>query len=321
MNMKRILRVAIVVSLVLPFSAQAAGRGPAGVAIAADDVPAADRAQLAAWIAAYRKTNPGAFAAVAGVNGCKPAGYTQARYPEPECSRELRALGAGVLPALIEALAFAVPPGHAQNAKEKKAFALGLTFAAGLAQNPKAAPVLRAIATKGNDADVRREAGLGLGRIAAIGAAGNGELRWLLDHAKAGDPVELDALAGLGESMTVAGAERLAQALQAKPAAAKATVVATALASLASSWAWQARARKDAAAAGVGLQVRTIAARSAVQALAGQTGEAREKLFDVVAMAKLAETAHLLNDARGSADAQLRADLDAFQRRYALTTR
>lgn len=296
----------------------AAGRGLAGFGVEARHIEPAARARTAAWLAAYRVSNPGAFAAVAAVSGCKPETYHLLRKPAPNCASELRALGAGVVPALVEALAFQVPAGRAWTPEERKAWAFGLLLATGAARDARATPVLVAVLEKGAEDPVLQQAAAeALGRI-----GGDAELAVLLRHARAGALRELPALAGLGTCARVEAARHLARALAAKPAEATAETIALALASVASDWAWQARARQDsgqaAAVAARGLEIRSVALLAAAQALPQWNGVVRDRLIDVLSMAAHPDTAKVVAQLKGRGDTELNAALDAFGRRAAL---
>ncbi|MSP93001.1 MAG: hypothetical protein EXR79_14575 [Myxococcales bacterium] len=298
----------------------APGPDAAGFGVQARHVEPIARARMVAWIDAYRTTNPGAFAAVAAVTGCRPETYLQLRKPGPNCASELRALGPGVVPALVDALAFHVPPDRVWSAPERKAWAFGLLLATGTARDGRATPVLAAVLERGaDDAALQQAAAEALGRI-----GGDTELELLLRHARAGAKLEAAALAGLGTCARVEAVRHLARALDAKPSTATAETIAVALGSVASDWAWQARARAEPApaahglAVARGLEVRSVALLAAAKALPQWTGAVRDRLIDVLAMAAHPDTGKVVVQLKGRGDPELNAALDAFLRRSAL---
>lgn len=305
-----------------------------GAAIDPGRLPEASRKALQKQIQDYRKTHSVAFDAVAGVRGCSEAGYRDARVAKPLCGRELRALGRDVLLPLIEALAFQAPvpgagkpgpysvpargvPSTAVQLAEKEAFVSGLIEAIGVIRDARSLPVLRAVLELPGTPVARQSlAAEAIGRLNSVVA-----LQILVPHTKAGGPLQTAAIDGLGHCKRVDSAQHLAAMLGKQPDAATAATLAKALGSVASSWAWQAMARQDAAnsaaTTATGLQVRTVAAQALVRAFAAYDGAVREAAGEALQMAEHPDTVALLAQARRNAPAAAVAAIDAYSLEFA----
>ena len=275
----------------------------------AAQLPASVRSSLLSAIHGYRTSHASAFAAVAAVRGCSKEGYRNNRNPVPECARELRALGPGVLLPMLDALISGAPRGMAQTPAEQRALTFGLCQAVGVLRAPEALPVLRAVLETATDADVQRAAAEGLGR-----SCGASEWQLLTAHTAAGDALETAAIAGVGVCKRPAAAEHLAALLTAHPAPARAATLAHALGIAASSWSWQALGAARAADA---MAARTTAARALAPAFFAYQGEARKSVGEALQMAEHPNTTALLQDAGQHADASAVAEAQHLAQRIA----
>lgn len=286
-----------------------------GVALTATQLPAAARAQLQHEIDGWRVSHPGAFRAVAQVKGCSKAGYENNRNPQPECFRELKALGGGVVLPMLSALVFDVPQGLASTPAERTALTVGLLRAVGVARDPRAAPVLKAVFEQGAE-DVRGEAAEALGRL-----GGDAELAVLTQHSVAGDPLRLAALQGLGECKRLAAAKVLATQLAGHPDETATAITVRSLGNVASSWAWKAMVQGKKATEAEGLQVRTTAAQALVPAFAWASEANREEIAQALQMAQHPQSAAWLAAAKTGADAATARAYEALAARLAKHSR
>jgi hypothetical protein len=164
----------------------------------------ADRAQLEREVAAARAADPQAFAAVRAVDAYRPAGYKRFRNPRPAVvGLVFRRLGARALWPLVELAALNGPDLAGLTAEEARALKVGALDALGVQRRAELLPLFAA-AMKPTDLDVATTAAIGLGRLGERGAS------LLLTHARAGDPLAVAAVRGLGAGNTRRGAERLA---------------------------------------------------------------------------------------------------------------
>jgi len=278
-----------------------------GVAVDASHLPVAARASLTTQVNAWRTTHPGAFAALRGVQGCSREGYRSARNPVPNCSREMRALGAGVLLPMLEALALAEPAGLADSDEEKTALANAMLQAVGILRDRRATPILVAVFEHGHRralSGTAREAALALGRLGDEEA-----FAVLAKHTATGDPRRLAAIAGLGQSRRLDGAQHLAALGTSERDAGALVAIAHALGIAASSWAWQAMGSD---AADLGLAVRTTAAKALVDLFVRHAGDVRVQAGKSLLMAEHKDTRELLLGARRKVDATTAAEIDAY---------
>lgn len=169
--------------------------------------------------------------------------------------------------------------------------------------DPRALPVLRAAFVSGRTEPVRAAAARGLGAQCA-------DLKLLIDHSAAGDPLRPAAVSGLGSCLRPEGAETLA-ALLSSADAASAGPIASALGRLASARVWSAPIRRDDSA---GERIRATAARALAKAIA-RLGS--PELPRALAVVDHAETARFVDEARTAADQAGAARLDAALSRVA----
>lgn len=107
----------------------------------ADLAPAAARS-LKEGIAAARKADPGAFAALAAVRGYRPEAYMTTRARKPNLAPELAGLGKRGLWPMLEALTEGLPGAGAVSAAEQQAIEVGLLDAVGKLGDARAEAVL-----------------------------------------------------------------------------------------------------------------------------------------------------------------------------------
>jgi hypothetical protein len=290
----------LTLGLLLAGGVHAAGMAHAagGLVLKPEQLPPQERLALERAIATDKAAHPGAFALVAKVKGCKAEGYRKNRNPMPECFRELKALGPGVVLPMLEVLAFADRPELAVTPAEKRALAVGLLRAVGVARLPVAAPVLREVFLTTADEVVRGEAAEAMGRLGS-----DAELKVLQAHT--GDSLRWATLKGLGECMRLESAQTLAGLLAQQPG--DAADVVRALGDVSSSWAWSAMERSGKATAAQGSAVRTVAAQALVKAVAWSTPEVREAIAQSLQMTEHPQTQQWLNDAQTSASPQLKS--------------
>ena len=117
----------------------------------------------------------------------------------------------------------------------------------------------------------------------------------LTSHAKSGDPLELQAIHGLGEMMRLDAAKHVAQILGSTKDAQVAEAAAIALGTLGSSWAWKSLGPK---AQATGLEVRKVCANAlAPRAVRGKTA-LRTAASEALLMVDHPETLDLLRAQR-----------------------
>ena len=185
-----------------------------------------------------RASNPEAFVAFDRI----VRRWLQARSPGRDqalLSRWLRDLGTAGAAPMIDLLAvsgFAEPlPATARNSLQT-----AVTEALARLDDPRSAPVLRALFERADAAPVRAAAARGIARICR-----NDELALLLGHAHHADRLFAAATAGLGRCLRLPAAERLATLLDDAPDADRAAWIATALGTLASDLVWRAPSRRN----------------------------------------------------------------------------
>ena len=298
---------------------------PTGLAIQAAQMGPADRAALQNAVMADRLARPAAYDVVAVAKGCRPDGWLTARTPEPNCSRELRALGTQGLLPMLSALALDWAPrglssDEVNRAKEERALLVGMLEAVGTLRDTRARGVLH---TLWQQARGRQDMLTPLGRqmtgaratAEALGRLGGAlELTALQQHLRADDPLYTAAIAGLGVCKRTDAAQLLVNALtQAKDDATQRAVI-QAMGAVASSWSWQALGpvrRED------GLKVRVRVTDVLVPMLARTQGETRERVVQALQLADLPDLPARLAQIRPTAEATLQHDIDDLLGRVA----
>lgn len=273
MNKWMMKRATIALCLGVAGAAWADGAGQ--VTTPADLAPAAART-LKDGIAAARKADPGAFAALAAVRGYKPEQYMTTRGRKPNLAPELAGLGKRGLWPMLEALTEGLPGVGAVSAAEQQAIEVGLLDAVGKLADPRAEAVLAVAFSKaGQPGHVVATAALGLGRLCS------GELDGALTG-KRGAFAAGAALRGVGECRRPTSIEKLTAAASARPLSdAEVQAAAEALGKLGGSWALDAevaagtrlRAEADVMKAAAG-QALTALERSAGRRVATATARA-----------------------------------------------
>lgn len=281
-----------------------------GVALDVRALPAGEVQALERDIRDFKATHPGAFEALRTVRGCSEAGYRAARNPVPNCSRELRRLGPGVLLPMLEALALREPAGLASSEAEKRALGHALLQAIGVARDPRALPVVEAVLLRGarRDAETLAYAGEAIGRIGTDTA-----VALLVRHSAAGDALRLPAIAGLGYARSLKTARHLVGlATQPQPPE-DLRAIARSLGVLSSSWAWRAMGPK---ADSLGQQVRAEAAGALATLFVLHGGDVREEAGKALLMAALPGTRAMLTSMRSLTDADGARAVDKFLSDY-----
>ena len=297
----------------------------AGLALAPAQMGPADRTALQQAVMADRLARPNAYDVVGAAKGCRPDGWMAARTPEPNCSRELRALGpAGLLP-MLSALALDWSPkglstDAVHRAQEERALTVGMLEAVGALRDTRARGVLHALWQQArNRADaltpLGRQMTVARATAEALGRLGGAlELQALQSHLRAEDPLYTAAIAGLGVCKRTDAAELLVTALaSAKDDAAQRWIV-QAMGAIASSWSWQALGRVRAEDA---MRVRQRVTTVLLPLLAKTQGEARERVVQSLQLADLPDLPARLNQLRPTADATLQHDIDDLLGRVA----
>ena len=248
-----------------------------------------------------------------------------ARSPEPNCSRELRALGtAGLLPMLSALALDWAPQGLSQDAAhrtaEERALTVGMLEAIGTLRDTRARPVLHAMwqqaATRQDMlAPLGRQMTVARATAEAIGRLGGAlEMTALQQHLRAEDPLYSAAIAGLGVCKRTDAAALLVDALAKAKDEPTQRWVLQALGAVSSSWSWQALGRvrmED------GLKVRTRVTTALVPMLAKTQGETRERVVQALQLADLPDLPARLAQLRTTADATLQHDIDDLLGRVA----
>ena len=251
----------------------------------------AERVKLEASVQKARAQNPKAFEAVRDVKGHRPEHYRNNRNPYPTASRELRGLGPAALLPMLEALALDAPPRGDLTDAEWDALAIGMMEAVGVLRDTRARPVLHAaFAAKGLRPAVLSATARALGRL-----GGDPELALLVKHAKAGDPLELHAVEGLGQARRLESAKHLAARLADSKDADVSRMAARSLGILGSSWAWRALGPS---AEKTGLEVRRVCADALAKGMARQSTKIRTTLAESILMVQHPDTVALLGAAR-----------------------
>ncbi len=295
------------------FAATAMAAPAGGLLLKPDQLPTAARTALTSAYNAEKAQHPERFEAVAAVRDCTAAGYVGKRNPKPQCMPELHNLGREYGLAMLSGLVFEAPrtrDGHVPygTAAEQQAYVKAVLESVGRFRMPIAAPVLYASLMHGNSAHWQSAADA-LGRL-----GGDAEARALIDLASADNPRQLAAISGLGECRRVDAAAALASLLGKHPQGEQLAMVADSLGRVASAWGWQAMGAGKAA---MGLEVRTIAAKAAVQALATYSdATGLEQVRQALWMAEHPETVAMLQAGGQNAAADVRLRLEALARRY-----
>jgi hypothetical protein len=317
-----------VISLALAMSATAAlpamAAESAGLAMQAAQLAPADRQALEHAVMADRLARPAAYDVVAAAKGCRPDGWMAARSPEPNCSRELRALGAAGLLPMLSALALDWSPHGlsegADRVREERALTVGMLEAIGSLRDTRARPVLHAmwqaaksrpeaLAPLGRQMSVARATAEAMGRL-----GGAMELAALEQHLRLDDPLFSAAVAGVGVCKRTDAAPLLVNALNAAKDETTQRWVIQAMGTLASSWSWQAlgKVREQDA-----LKVRLRVTEVLLPLLAKTYGESRERVVQSLQLADLPDLPARLTTLRATADATLQHDIDDLLGRVA----
>ncbi len=262
-----------------------------GISVGPSALPNEARAKLENDIAAAKAAQPKLFAAVKNVKGHRPEHYGKNRNPFPTAARELRGLGPAALLPMLEALAFQAPDRGKLTDAEWDALAIGMLEAVGVIKDARSGAVVGAIfEASALRPGVRLAAARAAGRL-----GGDAELALLTSHAKSGDPLELQAIHGLGEMMRLDAAKHVAQILGSTKDAQVAEAAAIALGTLGSSWAWKSLGPK---AQATGLEVRKVCANAlAPRAVRGKTA-LRTAASEALLMVDHPETLDLLRAQR-----------------------
>lgn len=301
------------------------GHVQAGVALQVSQIPAQVVTDLQREVALARSSASAMFDVVANVKGCTAEGTLRNRANRPECTRELRALGAPALIPMLQALALESLGRAYATETEKLAYARGLIEASMVLRDPRSRGVMTAIFTHATDSGLQILSAEALGRL-----AGDGDVKLLAQHLDANDPLRIAAIKGLAWAVRVDSTQILADLLltnarSAAPSLQQTEIIAQALGATSSSWGWQARvgAAKHASnaraeeVAGVGRQVQTIAMKALVAAYAISPAKARAHLERALMLAEHPETAAALQALRGSVNADAQAALDKFAAHFA----
>ncbi len=295
-NLRRWCAAALATATLLLASAATAD----GLATDASALPAATRSKLAADIAAYKQTNPEAFAAVANVQGYRPEVYRQFRNPIPMVGRELRHLGKPALLPMLDALAFHRPDVSQASAQERQALIVGMLEAVGHQRDARGSAVAQAIFKADNHPSLVTQTA-----AEAMGQLCDDSSLELLSTSLA-SPKRMAAIDGLGECRNVEAAQLLADQLDASTSAGEAERIASAMGVMSSSWAWETLGNERAAE---GLTVRTIASEALSRGFLRYDGAARDAHRRGLIMAQLPELAVIAEANAVGADARAAAQL------------
>ncbi|MEZ4293622.1 MAG: hypothetical protein R3B70_01500 [Polyangiaceae bacterium] len=273
-----------------------------GLALSAGELPAEAKKTLTRDIAAHKASHPDDFKPVRDVQGVKPEVYKTFRNPQPIAVLELKRLGAGALLPMLDALALDAPA-LTLTEKEKTAYVVGLLEASSSLRDKRGAPIYTAIFEgKTKNADILRAAAEAMGRL-----CGDAELASLKKHTAATDALRPHALRGLSQCRRKESAEHLATLL-ASADAASAPPIADALGLAASSWAWKAMGKSQAAAA---KDVQSIAAKALVASFVKHK-DARPSAQKALLLVASPDSTALLQGARPAADAPTRVAIDTL---------
>ena len=308
----------IVAATTLGATGSALATAPRGLALDAAQLGAADRARLQHAVMADRLARPAAYNIAAVAKGCRPEGWMVARSPEPNCTRELRALGQSGLLPMLSALALewspdGLSPDADHRAQEERALTVGMLEAIGTLRDTQARPVLHELwrqarqrqelhAPLGRQMTVARATAEALGRL-----GGALELQALQSRLRLNDPLRDAAIAGLGLCKRTESAQLLVTALtQAKDEVAQRWVL-QAMGALASSWSWQALGKTR---ADDGMRVRTRVTEVLLPLLAKTHGETRERVVQTLQLADVPDLSAKLLVLRAGGDVELQRDID-----------
>lgn len=265
------------------------------------DLAPAERTALEAQVAAARRANPKAFAAIRQLKGIRPEYYRQLRNPIPEAGRELRRMGPEGLLPMLEALVLDAPPTEGLAENERRALAEGLLSAVGYLRDARASAPVRAIFEKATESWSLRVAGRSMGRLCDAPS-----FRRL--EGSLGEPARrAAAVEGLGECRSLASAEVLARALDAAATSDEATLVANALGNLGSKWAWEALGPSRAAE---GQKARERIATALVSSFARHGLSVRDSHRGALGMVRFSDLAKLVAAQRPSLAAPVVRELE-----------
>lgn len=280
-----------------------------GVVIPAARIPAAARATLIAEIDALKRTNPGAFSALAAKRKLLPDLDAQKRGRLAPLTPMLKAMGpTGLFPMLAELAVEANARGDLTDTAWL-AWRVGLLEAVGSLHDARSEATLAAI-LDGPETDfaVMKAAAEALGRVGTDSAASK-----LVALSRAAGPKQKAVLAGMGDCRRTKTTEALAKALAARPDEETAKLLFRSLGNAGSAWAWK---TPVVAASGEEAAVRKAAAKALVSGFIAYAG-VRQLASDAILVVDDPSTPALIAAAKKRADAALWAELDKLEARFA----
>jgi HEAT repeat protein len=254
-----------------------------GIAVKTAHLKAKDRTSLKAEIAKQKRANPKAF---------------QQLQDAPKLAED----------PMLEMLAFDGPVRGKMSNGAWKVLKVGLIEAVGLIRDKRARPVLNTILDRETDFDLERAAAEALARIGDDASA-----KKLVKLALTQGPKQAPALSALGECRRTLAARALAS-LATVPDDAVALVVIKSLGTVGNAWAW---GTPVIAASGEKDQVRSTAAKALIKAFVTHKDYVRHKAGTALLIVADPSTPGLIQAAKKNASADLAADLDALQKRWA----
>lgn len=287
-----------------------------GLLLSPDQLPAETRETFAQQIRSARAENPKPFDALATVRENLPMLDAGKRGRMVPLSRMLKSMGADAYLPVVEELAFRSRGVSDLAPSAALAWKVGMLETIGNLRDPRSEPLLSAVlASDLAQEQVVRAAAEALGKLETDSAAKT--LVGLVEKGGGSDGTDsrrIAVLVGMGSCRRLVAARALAEALEDIADEPTAKRVIKALGDVGNAWAWRTPAVKhrDEEAA-----VRRTAAEALVAAFVRYQGEARQAASNALMVVDAPITAKLIDEAKQSADQELRVALDGLAARFA----
>jgi len=296
----RTMRQIIVLSFVLLLAAPA-GVLARGVLVSPEDLDPGARHSLRAEIEAARVSAPEAFQRLATLRSRVSEIDATKRGRLPVFLPSLVSMGSDALLPMLEEIAFDAPVRGDLVDAAWLGWRASLLEAVGKQRDFRAAPVLKAVISRGPaQLLITSAATAAYGKLLCDEAAA-----WLVEAlASAGGERRLGILRGLGSCRRALAVDALAAALRARPEAKEAHIIAKSLGDAGSSWAWR---TPVVAATGDEDAVRSMAAAALAEMWPSYEGQAQKKIGHALLVVNHPDTPALLRGALESSDAATKA--------------
>ena len=304
-TMKHITVLSFVFLLTVPAALQARG-----VLLSPEDLDPTVRDALRAEIDAARVAIPETFQRFADLRSQVPRIDATKRGRLPVFLPSLQAMGPDALLPMLEEIAFEAAPRGELADTAWIGWQASLLEAVGKLRDFRAAPVLKAVISRGPaQLLITSAATAAYGKLLCDEATG-----WLVEAlANADGTRRLGILRGLGSCRRALAVDALAGALRARPDAEEAHIIAKSLGDAGSSWAWR---TPVVAATGDEDAVRSMAAGALAEMWPAYEGQAQKKIGHALLVVNHPDTPALLRAAVADADAETKVAADKLIDRF-----